>query len=121
MNVEQMKARIEEIVAELDKFDNIENLETEQVEVINGLHTEFAGLKSKIEAADKMAAMKTVAAESTRKFAPKAAPVKVTPQKPAANKTKAAKPVVSDAGYCYKCGAPLRPDASFCMKCGGKL
>lgn len=71
MNVEQMRNRLKDIVAELEKFDGIE-LSAEQVENVNTYHAEFKDLSTKIESAEKMEEIKNLSKTSERKTTPKA-------------------------------------------------
>jgi HK97 family phage major capsid protein len=70
MNLEQMKARLSEIVNKLAEFAAIENYSTEDVDTINALNDEFEGLKKNIEAKEKVMAMTAAASASTRKTTP---------------------------------------------------
>ena len=57
MNLEQMKARLAEIVARTVEIEKIEALSEENYTEINALSEEFEGLKPKIEAQEKMLAI----------------------------------------------------------------
>ena len=70
MNLEQMKARLSEIMNKLTEFAAIENFSNEDVESINVLNEEFEGLKKNIEAKEKVLAMTATASASTRKTTP---------------------------------------------------
>ena len=72
MNLEEMKARLNEIVNKLAEFSAVEDFSNEDVETINGLNEEFEGLKKNIEAKEKVAAMTAAASTSVRKTAPEA-------------------------------------------------
>lgn len=72
MNIELMKKRVGEILAQLDTFD-MENLTDENIEEINALNDEFTGLQAKIETAEKIQNMQAAGTTSTRKVAPQAA------------------------------------------------
>ena len=72
MNLEQMKARLNEIIGKLAEYSAIESFSNEDVEAINGLNEEFEGLKKNIEAKEKVAAMTAAASTSVRKTAPEA-------------------------------------------------
>lgn len=74
MNLEQMKARLNEIVAKLAEYSAVEDFTNEDVESINGLNEEFEGLKKNIEAKEKVAAMTAAASTSVRKTTPEATP-----------------------------------------------
>jgi HK97 family phage major capsid protein len=73
MNLEQMKARLAEIVAKLGEFNGLESFNDSDVEAINDLNEEFETLKKQIEAKEKVVAMTAAASTSTRKVAPEAA------------------------------------------------
>ena len=66
-----MRARLAEIVAKLDEFKGVE-FSAEQVTEVNGLHSEFTGLKASIETAEKMAEINAGISTSTRKVTPAA-------------------------------------------------
>lgn len=72
MNLEQMKARLNEIIGKLAEYSAVEDFTNEDVESINGLNEEFEGLKKNIEAKEKVAAMTAAASTSVRKTAPEA-------------------------------------------------
>lgn len=67
MNLEQMKARLSEIVAKLGEYNGLESFNDADVETINGLNEEFENLKKQVEAKEKVVAMTTAASVSTRK------------------------------------------------------
>lgn len=73
MNLEQMKARLGEIVAKLQEYAAVENYSADDVNEINALNEEFEGLKMNIEAKEKVAAITASASVSARKAAPEAA------------------------------------------------
>lgn len=74
MNLEQMRKRLEEIVAKLNEFETIENYTSEDTETINTLHDEFATLKGNIEAREKIEAMKATVGEPKRQVATTSTP-----------------------------------------------
>jgi HK97 family phage major capsid protein len=80
MNLEQMKARLAEIVAQLNDFQALDTFTNEDVESINALNEEFEGLKKNIEAKEKLNAMAAQNAAPSRKTAPDAR-VEVIPSK----------------------------------------
>lgn len=67
MNLEQMRARLQEIVAKLQEFHSLETFSNEDVDSINELNSEFEGLKKNIEAKEKLEAMVAVASTPVRK------------------------------------------------------
>lgn len=69
MNLDQMKARLNEIISKLAEFSAVEDFTNEDVDSINDLNTEFEGLKKNIEAKEKVMAMTATASTSTRKVA----------------------------------------------------
>lgn len=74
MNLEQMKARLAVIVAELGKIQAADGSYTdEQVTQVETLSAEFETLQKQIETAEKVEAMTAKASVSTRKVAPVAA------------------------------------------------
>lgn len=77
MNLEQMKARLAEIVNKLAEFASVENYSQEDVDTINGLNEEFENLKKNVEAKEKVLAMTASAQASTRKSAPEATTTKI--------------------------------------------
>ena len=82
MNLEEMRKRIQEIVAKLDGFNAVENYSKEDVEAINELNEEFSNLKNNIETKEKIEAMKAHSAKPQRKVAPVITPrVEVTASK----------------------------------------
>lgn len=70
--IEQMKARLATILAELDKFKGVENYAQEDVEKVNTLSEEFTALQAQIQTAEKIEALTASAAATTRKVAPAA-------------------------------------------------
>jgi HK97 family phage major capsid protein len=78
MNLEQMKARLAEIVSQLEGISDVDTFSNEQVEEINGLNEEFATLKNNIEAKEKMEAMKKTLEKGERKTSP--SPVAAAPR-----------------------------------------
>jgi HK97 family phage major capsid protein len=70
MNLEQMKARLAEIISKLGEFQAIENFSAEDVNEINELNAEFEGLKTNIEAKEKVASMTAQSTTSARKTTP---------------------------------------------------
>lgn len=72
MNLEQLKARLAEIVSQLEGFSDVDSFSNEQLENINGLNEEFATLKNNIEAKEKMEAMKKTLEKGERKTQPQA-------------------------------------------------
>ena len=72
MNLEQMRERLNAIVAKLTEYSAVETFTNEDVEKINELNEEFETLKKNIEAKEKIAAMSAIATTSTRKVAPEA-------------------------------------------------
>jgi len=68
--IEEMRARLAEIVAKLGEYEGSEKFEQEDVDTINALNTEFDELKGNIETREKIAAMKADASASTRQTAP---------------------------------------------------
>ena len=71
MNLEQMKARLAEIVSKLEDFQDIESFSDEQVEEVNALNDEFGGLKKNIEAKERIEVMKQTASAPKRQTATK--------------------------------------------------
>jgi HK97 family phage major capsid protein len=74
--IEQMKARLSEIVAKLAEYENGE-LDAAGIEAVNALSAEFDGVKAQIEATEKLEAMKAQASVSTRKVEPVSAKIEV--------------------------------------------
>lgn len=75
MTIEEMKARLAQIVAELGEYENLEDYTDEQLESINALHEESEGLTKKIETKEKL--KNTLAKANTSKrqtSAPSSAP-----------------------------------------------
>lgn len=81
--LEEMKAKLAEIVAKLQDFSAIEDYSDEQIEEINTLNAEFEALKKNIEATEKVLAMTATASASTRKTTPEVPRVEVVAQKQA--------------------------------------
>ena len=77
MNLEQMRARVATILAQLEKLQGIENHSDEDVESINALSAEFDSLQAKIEAGEKLEAITAKASASTRKTSPATPAVEV--------------------------------------------
>lgn len=71
--LEEMRKRIEEIVAKLDVFSTTE-IKDEDLVVINELNEEFNSLKGTIEAREKIENMKAATSAPQRQVAPKATP-----------------------------------------------
>lgn len=71
--LEEMRKRIEEIVAKLDVFSTTE-IKDEDLVVINELNEEFNSLKGTIEAREKIENMKAATAAPQRQVTPKATP-----------------------------------------------
>lgn len=70
MNLEQMRARLAAIVAQLETLNALEDLSNEEVETVNSLSNEFETLQGKISAKEKMERTSAQAAASTRKTTP---------------------------------------------------
>lgn len=70
MNLEQMRARLAQIVAKLEEYKSLATFSDEDVTSINSLSEEFEGLKKNIEASEKLEAMANAAKTSTRKVEP---------------------------------------------------
>lgn len=68
--IEQMKARLAAIVAELEQLKGNEDYTDEQVTKVQALSEEFEGLQKQIETAEKIENLSAKAATSTRKVAP---------------------------------------------------
>jgi len=69
MNVEQMRARVGEILAKIEELNGIENLDKASLDQINALSSEFETLKAQIEAKEKLATMSASANAPVRKTA----------------------------------------------------
>ena len=79
MNLEQLKARLAEIVAKVDEFKALASMTEEDVVAINELQNEFDSIKNQIESIEKINAMSAAAIKSEPKVAPKpVAKVEVT-------------------------------------------
>jgi len=72
MTLEEMRKRVQAIVAKLDEFNGLENYSDENVKEINDLNEEFTSLKNNIETKEKIEAMKNSSNLSVRKVAPQA-------------------------------------------------
>lgn len=70
MNLEEMRKRINEIVAKLSEFDSLASFTEEDTKVINGLNDEFTALRTNIETKETLDAMKASAATGNRQVAP---------------------------------------------------
>jgi len=70
MNPEQIRARLKEIAAELEKFQALEDPTEEQVNSIDALNVEFESLNKKLTVAEKAAANLAASQSSTRQSAP---------------------------------------------------
>lgn len=70
MNLEALRKRLAEIVAQLDSFKDVETFSDEQIESINGLNEEYETICKNIEAAEKIAAMQSTAQTSQRQTQP---------------------------------------------------
>lgn len=67
MNLEQMRARVGEILASLEQLSAIENFTNEDAETVNALHSEYESLKKSIEAKEKLESIQAAANTSARK------------------------------------------------------
>jgi HK97 family phage major capsid protein len=72
MNLEQMRARLGQIVAKLNEFQNLDSFEDETVTEINALNDEFVSLKKNIETKEKLEAMSASSNAPVRKTASEA-------------------------------------------------
>jgi len=70
--LEEMRARLSQILAKLNEFNALETLDDNSVDEINALNDEFTGLKKQIEAKEKLEAMNASANIPARKTAPEA-------------------------------------------------
>jgi len=70
MNLEQLRAKLAGIVAQLDGFKSATEFSDEDVTSINALSEEFEATKKQIEAAEKIQAMTSDAQASVRKVKP---------------------------------------------------
>lgn len=70
MNLEQMKARLAEIVNELKNLENVEEFTAEKIEEANKLNDEFSKLKSEIEVKEAISANIASSSASARKTSP---------------------------------------------------
>lgn len=66
-----MKAKIAAIVAQLAELGQVEELTTEQVELVNSLSAEYETLKAQVEAKEKMDAITASMNKGERKVAPR--------------------------------------------------
>ncbi len=73
MNIAQMKARLAEVVNELNVLNALEELGDSEIETIDTLNAEFDKLRRTIEAKEKMEAVAQAAKVPTRKTGPEAA------------------------------------------------
>ena len=70
MNLEQLRAQLAKIAAQIESFAGIEGeYNDEQCEQINALHEDFAKIKKQIEAAEKVEALTAQSKTSARKVA----------------------------------------------------
>jgi len=72
MNIEEMRKRVQAIVAKLDEFNGAEKYTEEDQKTIDDLNEEFSSLKRNIETQEKIEAMKKETSEPKRKVEPKA-------------------------------------------------
>jgi HK97 family phage major capsid protein len=72
MNLAQMKERLAVVLAKLEELNAVENFNDEIVNEINDFSSEFEGLKSKIEAKEKMEVVLAASTIPARKVAPEA-------------------------------------------------
>lgn len=70
MNLEEMRNRVQAIVAKLTEFSSLENFSDEQLTEINALNDEFGGLEKQISAKETLKKMNASAAVSNRVVAP---------------------------------------------------
>jgi HK97 family phage major capsid protein len=75
MNLEQLKARLAQIIARNEELASVEDMTDDVVTEINSLNDEFESIRKKIEAAEKMDAMKAAGSVSNRKTGTGATPV----------------------------------------------
>jgi len=64
MNLEQMKARLQEIIARLAEYNALESFTDEDLKAIDELNAEFEGLRKNVEAKEKLEQMNAAAAAS---------------------------------------------------------
>ncbi len=70
MNLEQLRARLAEIMAQLGQYDGKENFEASEIEAVDALSVEVEALQKQIETCEKLEAMKAkVAAPAPRQVA----------------------------------------------------
>lgn len=81
MNLEEMRTKLQEIVAKLGEYDSLENYDETITNEINALHDEFSTLKGNIEAKEKLENMKAASTVSARKVAPSKPSISVQPSK----------------------------------------
>jgi len=67
--IEEMRARLAEIVAKLGEYEGMENMGQEEIDSVNTLSEEYDTLKGNIEAKEKIAAMTADANKFERKVA----------------------------------------------------
>jgi len=70
MNLEELRKRLGEIVAQLETFQNAESFSDEDLESINALNEEYEQLAKNIEAMEKLEKIKAASTTSTRRVAP---------------------------------------------------
>ena len=75
--LEELKARLGEILASMEEFEGKEDFSTEDLENLNAFHAEFEEVKTKIEALEKMEAIKASSSSTTRKTSPSASKIEV--------------------------------------------
>lgn len=78
MNLEQLKARMAEVFAKLQEFENKETMTEVDAEDFNALHGEFNSLKATIEAKEKIEAIKNASTRVTTNAATPRVEVKAT-------------------------------------------
>ncbi len=77
MNLEQLKARMAEIMGKLEALNGAESFEESQIDEVNALSEEYEKIEKQIEAQERVAALTAKAATSTRKVAPATSAVKI--------------------------------------------
>lgn len=70
--VQEMKARMGEIVAKLEEYKSLEQYDDSSMETINALTEEFDSLKKQVEVKEKMESVQAQAQVATRQVAPQA-------------------------------------------------
>lgn len=70
MDLEQLKARLAEIISKLGEFNSLESFSEEDVEEINTLNAEFESTRKNIEAKEKLMAVSAASNVPTRKTSP---------------------------------------------------